>query len=56
MHQVSSVQFPRLKEVDDVLGGQAVWEYADITEGVVASTLDLLFGGERKGGRGGNSL
>ena len=32
--QVSSVQFPRLKEVDDVLGGQAAWENVDTTEGV----------------------
>ncbi|CAI8029093.1 DNA-directed RNA polymerase III subunit RPC10 [Geodia barretti] len=30
--KVSSVQFPRLKEVDDVLGGQAAWENVDTTE------------------------
>ena len=33
--QVSSVQFPRLKEVDDVLGGQAAWENVDTTEGII---------------------
>lgn len=31
--QVSTYQFPRLKEVDDVLGGQAAWENVDTTDG-----------------------
>ena len=29
------MQFPKLKEVDDVLGGQAAWENVDTTEGLV---------------------
>ena len=33
--KVSSVEFPKLKEVDDVLGGQAAWENVDTTEGIV---------------------
>ena len=28
------MQFPKLKEVDDVLGGAAAWENVDTTEGV----------------------
>lgn len=31
--QVSSFNFPRLKEVDDVLGGSAAWENVDTTDG-----------------------
>lgn len=31
--KVSSVQYPKMKEVDDVLGGQAAWENVDSTEG-----------------------
>ena len=37
--QVSSYKFPRLKEVDDVLGGQAAWENVDSTEGLVHAGL-----------------
>lgn len=33
MLQVSSYKFPRLKEVDDVLGGSAAWENVDTTDG-----------------------
>ena len=33
LSQVSSVKFPRLKEVDDVLGGAAAWENVDTTDG-----------------------
>ena len=35
------MQFPRLKEVDDVLGGQAAWENVDATEGLVDSFREL---------------
>ena len=31
--KVSSVQYPKMKEVDDVLGGQSAWENVDSTEG-----------------------
>ena len=31
--QVSSCKYPRLKEVDDVLGGAAAWENVDTTDG-----------------------
>ena len=41
--QVSSVQFPRLKEVDDVLGGQAAWENVDTTEGEAYKTLFIVY-------------
>lgn len=30
--QLSSRRYPRLKEVDDVLGGAAAWENVDSTE------------------------
>jgi hypothetical protein len=33
MCQVSSCKYPRLKEVDDVLGGAAAWENVDTTDG-----------------------
>ena len=36
--QVSSCKYPRLKEVDDVLGGAAAWENVDTTDGE-ATTL-----------------
>ena len=39
--QVSSIQFPRLKEVDDVLGGQAAWDNVDTTEGKTHSPCDI---------------
>lgn len=32
--KVSSVQYPKMKEVDDVLGGQAAWENVDSIEGI----------------------
>ena len=31
--QIASKTFPRLKEVDDVLGGAAAWENVDNTDG-----------------------
>ena len=34
------MQFPRLKEVDDVLGGQAAWENVDSTEGGVNPSIN----------------
>ena len=37
--QVSSYKFPRLKEVDDVLGGAAAWENVDSTEGLYLNLL-----------------
>ena len=38
--QVSSCKYPRLKEVDDVLGGAAAWENVDTTDGeLVLSNL-----------------
>ena len=30
---MSSCKYPRLKEVDDVLGGAAAWENVDTTDG-----------------------
>ena len=32
--KITSVKYPKLKEVDDVLGGQAAWENVDSIEGV----------------------
>ena len=32
VHRVTSKSFPKLKEVDDVLGGAAAWENVDSTE------------------------
>ena len=32
--KVSSYHYPRLKEVDDVLGGSAAWENVDNTDGM----------------------
>ena len=52
--QVSSVQFPRLKEVDDVLGGQAAWENVDTTEGIEVSPA--VRERVREGGREGRSV
>ena len=42
--KVSSVQYPKMKEVDDVLGGQAAWENVDSTEGspVVALCVEPI--------------
>ena len=31
---MASRKFPKLKELDDVLGGAAAWENVDATEGV----------------------
>jgi hypothetical protein len=31
--QITSRKYPKLKEVDDVLGGAAAWENVDSTEG-----------------------
>ena len=31
--QISNRKYPKLKEVDDVLGGAAAWENVDSTEG-----------------------
>lgn len=37
---MSSCKYPRLKEVDDVLGGAAAWENVDTTDGeLVLSNL-----------------
>lgn len=33
--QISDKKYPKLKEVDDVLGGSAAWENVDATEGVL---------------------
>ena len=33
MWQISSKKYPKLKEVDDVLGGKEAWENVDSTEG-----------------------
>lgn len=35
--QVGSKMYPKLKEVDDVLGGKAAWENVDSTQGYVQS-------------------
>ena len=32
--QISKRKYPKLKEVDDVLGGAAAWENVDSTEGM----------------------
>ena len=32
LQKVSNKTFPKLKEVDDVLGGSAAWENVDFTE------------------------
>jgi len=33
--QISSKKYPKLKEVDDVLGGKEAWENVDSTEGLL---------------------
>lgn len=33
LHQISDKKYPKLKEVDDVLGGEAAWKNVDATEG-----------------------
>ncbi len=33
LFQISSRKYPKLKEVDDVLGGAAAWENVDSTQG-----------------------
>ena len=33
--QISTRKYPKLKEVDDVLGGAAAWENVDHTEGML---------------------
>ena len=33
LYQISSKKYPKLKEVDDVLGGKEAWENVDSTEG-----------------------
>ena len=33
LFQISDKKYPKLKEVDDVLGGSAAWENVDSTEG-----------------------
>lgn len=32
---MTSRKYPRLKEVDDVLGGASAWENVDSTEGIL---------------------
>ena len=32
--QISEKKYPKLKEVDDVLGGAAAWQNVDSTEGM----------------------
>ena len=36
------MRFPQLKEVDDVLGGQAAWDNVDTTEGLILIIKLLL--------------
>ena len=33
LYKVGSKVYPKLKEVDDVLGGKAAWENVDSTQG-----------------------
>ena len=37
--QISSRKYPKLKEVDDVLGGAAAWQNVDSTEGIRFSNI-----------------
>ena len=38
--QISSKKYPKLKEVDDVLGGKEAWENVDSTEGNVMKIIE----------------
>ena len=40
--QISSKKFPKLKEVDDVLGGKEAWENVDSTEGNIMNKINNL--------------
>ena len=37
--QISNRKYPKLKEVDDVLGGTAAWENVDSTAGILQQNL-----------------
>jgi hypothetical protein len=37
--QISNKKYPKLKEVDDVLGGSSAWENVDSTDGRCTSNL-----------------
>lgn len=37
--QISNKKYPKLKEVDDVLGGSSAWENVDSTDGRFISNL-----------------
>jgi len=38
--QISSKKYPKLKEVDDVLGGKEAWENVDSTEGNIVNKIN----------------
>lgn len=41
--QISSKKYPKLKEVDDVLGGKEAWENVDSTEGLLLGKLIIVY-------------
>lgn len=41
--QISSKKYPKLKEVDDVLGGKEAWENVDSTEGLLFGKLIVYY-------------
>ena len=41
LYKVGSKVYPKLKEVDDVLGGKAAWENVDSTQGKSYQWLNL---------------
>lgn len=40
--QISNKKYPKLKEVDDVLGGSSAWENVDSTDGRFISKLSTI--------------
>lgn len=41
--QISSKKYPKLKEVDDVLGGKEAWENVDSTEGLLLGKPKIVY-------------
>ena len=41
--QISSKKYPKLKEVDDVLGGKEAWENVDSTEGLLLGKSKIVY-------------
>ena len=42
LYKVGSKVYPKLKEVDDVLGGKSAWENVDSTQGIRVINGEIL--------------